>query len=273
VTMISNGPSAAPIGNSGMCGARGIRIRNARSAHRSYSGDMADLPSRIVVVDADGSVTFEVLAWLSTQGVPLLQVNWRGESLVVAGSAGYAADPDLVQAQRKAQASRQRTMAISRWLVAEKIARSAETLTLYTETSPARERALDELAASAHEMKTRAPQSMDVLRGIEGRVAQAYFTAWRSMRLRWKGLGRKPIPEEWHTIGPRVAPNSKSNRGATHPVNAMLNYGYAVLESQVQMATVAAGLDPTIGFMHSPGVGRSALVLDLMADQRVKSDA
>jgi CRISPR-associated protein Cas1 len=232
-----------------------------------------DRPSRIVVVDGDGSITFDVLAWLSTQGIPLVQVNWRGESLVVAGGAGYTADLRLVNAQRAAHASKRRTMAISRWLVAEKIARSAETLIETMDPSPARERARAELAASAREMKSRPPQTMDTLRGIEGRTAQAYFTAWRAMPLRWKGLGRKPIPEEWHRIGPRVAPNSKSNHDATHPVNAMLNYGYAVLESQVQMAVVAAGLDPTIGFMHADGEGRSALVLDLMEPMRPMVDA
>src|ERR1051325_11426924 len=47
-----------------------------------------DLPSRIVVVDADGRITFDVLAWLSTQGIPLVQVNWRGEALIVAGGVG-----------------------------------------------------------------------------------------------------------------------------------------------------------------------------------------
>jgi CRISPR-associated endonuclease Cas1 len=114
---------------------------------------------------------------------------------------------------------------------------------------------------------------MDALRGIEGRVAQAYFTAWRSMPLRWKGLGRKPIPEDWHRIGPRVAPNRKSNKDATHPVNSMINYGLAILESQVQMAVVAAGADPTIGFMHVHGNGRSALVLDLMEPIRPAVDA
>src|SRR3954452_18582061 len=97
-----------------------------REEWRFFAGH-PDLPSRIVVVDADGSVTFDVLAWLSTQGIPLIQVNWQGESIVVAGGAGYAADPRLVQAQRAARASKRRTMAISRSLVAEKIARSAET--------------------------------------------------------------------------------------------------------------------------------------------------
>ncbi|MGA8709084.1 MAG: hypothetical protein WB646_19085 [Steroidobacteraceae bacterium] len=31
-----------------------------------------DRPSRIVVVDADGSITFDVLAWLSAQAIPLV---------------------------------------------------------------------------------------------------------------------------------------------------------------------------------------------------------
>jgi CRISPR-associated protein Cas1 len=44
---------------------------------------------------------------------------------------------------------------------------------------------------------------------------------------------------------------SGRNRHATDPVNAMMNYAYAVLESQVLTATVAAGLDPTIGYLHS----------------------
>jgi CRISP-associated protein Cas1 len=188
-----------------------------------------DLPSRIVVLDADGSITFDVLAWLSAQGVPLIQINWRGEAIVVGAASGYAANIELVQAQRAAQASKRRTMAISRWLVAEKITASCDTLTQAMAVSPSRERALQELAASAREMKSRPPQTMDALRGIEGRAAQAYLMAWRAMPVRWKGLGRMPIPEEWQRIGPRTPPNSKRNRNATHPVNAMLNYGYAVL--------------------------------------------
>lgn len=238
-----------------------------REEWRFFSGH-PDLPSRIIVIDADGSITFDVLAWLSARAIPLVQVNWRGEPAVVAGGYGYIADPKLAAAQNAAQASKRRTMAIGRWLIREKMNRSTETLTTTVGAGPARDRALAELAASAEEIKRRPPQTMDALRGVEGRAAQAYFTAWRSLPLQWKGLGKKPIPDEWHQIGPRVRPNSKRNRGATHPVNAMLNYGYAVLESQVRIAVIAAGLDPTIGFMHAAGEGRSALVLDLMEPMR-----
>jgi CRISPR-associated protein Cas1 len=65
---------------------------------------------------------------------------------------------------------------------------------------------------------------------------------------------------------------SGRNRHATHPVNAMLNYAYAVLESQVRIAAVSQGLDPTIGSLHASRPGRVALVYDLMEPLRPHVD-
>jgi CRISPR-associated endonuclease Cas1 len=48
----------------------------------------------------------------------------------------------------------------------------------------------------------------------------------------------------------------------------MLNYGYGILESQVRMQVVAAGLDPTIGIFHGRARGQLGLVYDLMEPQR-----
>jgi CRISPR-associated endonuclease Cas1 len=48
----------------------------------------------------------------------------------------------------------------------------------------------------------------------------------------------------------------------------MLNYAYAVLHTQVKIALVAEGLDPTIGVSHSVGKYRDALVLDRMEPLR-----
>jgi CRISPR/Cas system-associated endonuclease Cas1 len=55
-------------------------------------------------------------------------------------------------------------------------------------------------------------------------------------------------------------------------VNATLNYAYAVLESQMRIATVAQGLDPTIGYLHACRPGRVALVYDLMEPLRPWAD-
>jgi CRISPR-associated protein Cas1 len=47
-----------------------------------------------------------------------------------------------------------------------------------------------------------------------------------------------------------------------------LNYAYAILESQVRIQVIAAGFDPTIGFLHSGRRARSDFVLDLMEPLR-----
>ena len=65
---------------------------------------------------------------------------------------------------------------------------------------------------------------------------------------------------------------SGRNRHATHPVNAMLNYAYAVLVSQVRIATVSQGLDPTLGYLHTCRPRRVALVYDLMEPLRPRVD-
>jgi hypothetical protein len=41
----------------------------------------------------------------------------------------------------------------------------------------------------------------------------------------------------------------------------MLNYAYAVLESQIRIAVSAVGLDPTIRYLHANEGDRPALVL------------
>lgn len=52
----------------------------------------------------------------------------------------------------------------------------------------------------------------------------------------------------------------------------MLNYAYAVLESQVRIATVSLGLDPTIGYLHARRPRRVSLVYDLMEPLRPRID-
>jgi CRISPR-associated protein Cas1 len=59
-----------------------------------------------------------------------------------------------------------------------------------------------------------------------------------------------------------------ANRDASHPVNALLNYAYAVLEHHVRIQIVSRGYDPTIGYLHAFEKYRAALVCDLMEPLR-----
>ena len=235
--------------------------------HRFFRGDRT-LPSRIVVLDGSGSITLDVLSWLSEQSVPLIRINWRGEVLTALGP-GNSTDPKLVAKQLDAQRSGSGLrFAVS--LIRTKLRNSIGTLSAAVPPSPARQEAIVHLQAGMNELIKRPPKSTSALLGLEGRAAQAYFDAWLSIPLRWKGHGRHSIPRDWYSIGQRYtfARNKGGTRNASHPVNAILNYAYAILESQARIQVVAAGFDPTIGFVHSGRRGRPDFVLDLMEPLR-----
>jgi CRISPR-associated endonuclease Cas1 len=240
----------------------------ALNERRYFRGDR-NRPSRIIVVDGSGSVSFDVLAWLSEQAIPLVQIDWRGNVVTVVGN-GYGFNAEHVTAQLAAQRSG-KALSIARSLIAAKVENSIETLLQALPASTARDLAVSKLRTEAAGLARRGPKSIRELLGAEGRVAYAYFNAWRSLPLRWKGIGRRPILEDWHCVGQRQSLNTRKkgrNRFASHPVNAMLNYAYAVLEAQVRMQIVADGYDPNIGYLHTSNPDRPALVFDLMEPLR-----
>jgi CRISPR-associated protein Cas1 len=226
------------------------------------------LPSRIVVVDADGGLTFDALTWLSRHEVPLIQINWRGEVTNVVGAA-KATDPMLLKWQHSAHKNSD-ALQIAKELIRHKIANSVKTLQSI-QKSAATDIAINKLRRELHLLKRKPPSLISTLMGLEGRVGYAYLNALRTHPVRWKGLERSPIPDDWYSIGHRaskVGTVYHPNRNATHPVHAMLNYAYGILESQVRMQVLAAGLDPKIGFLHGSYSNKHGLVYDLMEPLR-----
>jgi hypothetical protein len=60
---------------------------------------------------------------------------------------------------------------------------------------------------------------------------------------------------------------------ATNPPNAILNYCYALLESETRLAAAAVGLDPGIGILHADTPARDSLACDIMEAIRPSVDA
>ena len=92
--------------------------------------------------------------------------------------------------------------------------------------------------------------------GIEGDAAALYFSAFSTMlnKARIDQLG-------WTWTGRR-------GRGASDPINILLNYSYGLLRAEVIRALLSSGLDPHAGFLHSSGRNKPALALDLMEEFR-----
>lgn len=240
-----------------------------RQEWRFFPGDRM-LPSRIIVLDADGSISLHVVAWLARHTIPLVLLDWQGQVTSVLNTEGKALDAALLHAQLATQHD-ERGLQLATKLIHAKIDASIETLR-HLPASPARDQSIARVHRSVRELIVLPPPTIEALRLVEGRAAFAYFTCWETIPLRWKEMGRKPIPPEWHHAGLRQSFISGTNRHATHPMNAMLNYAYGVLESQVRIAAIAAGLDPTLGYLHACRPGRAALVYDLMEPLRPQVD-
>ena len=67
---------------------------------------------------------------------------------------------------------------------------------------------------------------------------------------------------EFHFVGRKDKTNSR-NYNASDEINALLNYGYAILESEVRKSINGMGLDYSIGFLHEVNQSRTPLVYDI----------
>ncbi|MCX8190196.1 MAG: type II CRISPR-associated endonuclease Cas1 [Candidatus Diapherotrites archaeon] len=80
----------------------------------------------------------------------------------------------------------------------------------------------------------------------------------------------------WVTLSLAIPPEycftKREKKGARDALNSCLNYGYAVLASRVLSSCIKAGLDPTVGILHSTIPNRSSLVYDLMEPYRAMID-
>ena len=95
----------------------------------------------------------------------------------------------------------------------------------------------------------------DSLRGLEGSAAVGYFQGLSH-------LINSSVPESLHY-------SIRTRRPPTDRFNAILSFGYALLHTAVTRAVLASGLEPSLGFFHTPRSAAYPLVLDLMELFRV----
>lgn len=244
-------------------------------SHRFFPGSN-DIPLRIIILDGSGSVSFDVLRWLSEQQVALICLNWRGDVVTVAAGIGHAIDSKNLRWQLDTRADPMRRLAFATGLVRQKIEASVVTLTHVLPDSPARRIAIASAEKALGQLTRSPPPEVNLLRGLEGVTAANYFNAWRGMEIKIRETARRPVPDSWRQFDCRssLANGSKpKNRNASDPINAMLNYAYGVLQAQVQVRAVSEGFDPTIGIMHHGYKDSPAYVFDLMEPERPKVDA
>jgi CRISPR-associated endonuclease Cas1 len=220
---------------------------------------------RLVVIGSDGIVSFAALRWLADQKAAFVMLERDGSVLATTGPVSPS-DARLRRAQALAHQSGI-ALSVAKELIRQKLIGQEQQVTKYFHNESAAH-----AIVSARSSLERA-QSSDEIRLCESQAARAYWSAWHHLTVQFPKGDLKRIPDHWQTFGSRISPLTASPRLAVNPPNAMLNYLYAVLESEARLALAALGLDPGIGVLHNDLRTRDSLASDLMEPIRPKVDA
>jgi hypothetical protein len=157
-------------------------------------------------------------------------------------------------------------MQITRRLLREKLRRQGELLAGELAEMPNSNSAAQGISEALIELE--AAETPWQLRLAEARAASAYWSVWSGLQIRFARRDEGKVPAHWRAFGVRTSPLTSSPRQAVDPANALLNYAYAVVESEASIAARAVGLDPGLGILHADQPNRDSLADDLMEPVR-----
>jgi CRISPR-associated protein Cas1 len=220
---------------------------------------------RLVVVGSDGMVSLSALSWLASQDAAFVMLNRDGSVLTTTGPVRKS-DARLRRAQGLADSSGA-GLQIVRELITQKLLGQEQ----LTRDRLHQSELADKIATARATVRT--ISTKPAFLSLEAQAANAYWSAWRNLPIQFPKRDLQRVPEHWCSFGPRISPLTGSPRLAVNPANAILNYLYAMLESESCLAVAALGLDPGLGFLHLDTANRDSLACDLMEPIRPMVDA
>jgi len=221
------------------------------------------IPYDSIIIDGHyGSISFEAMRWLSKHDVSIALLNWNG-NLLSTTHPQETLNAELKIKQYEKYMNPESRLYIADQIVNQKIKSS---LSLLKQLSKFYSIDLKTISKETQRfengrskpMKKERKQSESALKNeimmYEGRIASAYWNElskiFNQLAPDFRFEARKNLSYSW-------------NMNASDPVNALLNYGYAILESMVRKGINTMGLDVSIGFLHEIAPSKHPLVYDL----------
>ncbi|PKM82813.1 MAG: CRISPR-associated endonuclease Cas1 [Firmicutes bacterium HGW-Firmicutes-13] len=217
--------------------------------------------SQVTVISGGVSLSIDAIKMCMEYGVQINFLSNTGQPFAKISSPQLSATVQTRRQQMMAYMDH-RGVYLARAFVSGKIKNQVNTLKYFAKhRKEARKEAYERIIQAVSKMEKLLLEldnyqgtAIDELRGqflsVEGRASSLY---WEQVAFILQGKIDFP---------------GREHRGTVDPVNAMLNYGYGILYSQVWSAIILAGLEPFAGFMHVDRPGKPSLVLDLIEEFR-----
>jgi CRISPR-associated endonuclease Cas1 len=220
---------------------------------------------RVVVITPDWYITGAALEWMTHQDVSLVVLERDGKVFCATGRRG-SSDARLKRAQ--AALPGPEALSIAKRIVDAKLEGQEGNL---RELLQKDERAA--LISGQRLSLYRRTDSLPQVRTVESTGAKYYWQSFREVPVSFQKLDSDKVPAHWKTWGSRYSPlGGFSPRLAITPAHAIVNYLYAVLESESIIACQKMGLDPALGILHMDWQERPSLALDVMEPVRPSVD-
>ncbi|MCG8352763.1 MAG: CRISPR-associated endonuclease Cas1 [Chloroflexales bacterium] len=237
------------------------RLRVTKDKERLAEAPIMHLEQ--VLICSDGvALSSDVVRVCATEGIPIHFLNSKaGDDYGTLFASGLTGMALTKRAQLRAFED-ERGLDLAKAFAAGKVQSQANLLryaakyrkeadpALHTELTLAASEVLDVLPAMQRYTGAITDTTRAALMGAEGRAAARY----------WGAVAR--------LVPPELAWPGRATHGASDRFNQALNYGYAVLRSQVRVALLLAGLEPNAGFLHADRPGKPSLTLDLIEEFR-----
>jgi CRISPR-associated protein Cas1 len=217
----------------------------------------------IIIDGHTGNITFEAMRWLSKHNINLTLLNWNGQLLANLLPEQPKSGKLRVKQYQKYLDSETR-FEIALKIVQTKVEHSLnqlEELSRFYESvdfvkirKAAEKEDLFLLDVMKNSEKQDISKSIKRLMTYEGRIARIYHDNLTTVF--------NQLNPEFHFTGRKNKTNSR-NYNASDEINALLNYGYAILESEIRKVINSVGMDYSIGFLHEINQSRTPLVYDV----------
>ena len=209
-------------------------------------------------------VSLAALRWLADQDASFVMLDRDGSVLITTGPV-RSSDAKLRRAQALAHTSNT-ALRIARYLISHKLAGQESVVRNKLLDSDTAER-IGRLRAEVESAET-----ISEVRLIESQAAVVYWSTWSNLTINFPKNHLSRVPQHWQRFSSRHSPLTGGCRLAANPVNAILNYLYALLESEARTAVGTLGLDPGLGVLHVDAPARDSLACDVMEPVRPHID-
>jgi CRISPR-associated protein Cas1 len=224
----------------------------------------------IIIDGHTGYISFEAIRWLMKHDIPLIMLNWNGNLLGVTLPQGPKSGKLRIKQYQKYLDNKIRIN------IAEEIVNCKiklifnllrELANYYSEININLIEKLFQngktdygvlklriISEANYDISQTKRFISNTLMNHEGRIATIYWQyltkIFHKLYPQFNFQNRKNKSHSW-------------NNNASDEVNALLNYGYAILEAEIRKCINAIGLDSSIGFLHEIAESKTPLVYDI----------